>query len=966
MMATIHDAAPPRKKIATYGKTVRRRIPEFTFASTVRKSQIPEVQKREESRPSTSASLPATPAKLKSVLRRSVSRTPSVASPPPDIFNTTLSDEDVPKEIHKTTSTPSKLKSIRTRSVSRTPAPASPVSANVFDVPASEDEAPKLKPTPKPVKILPTKNAGVKAIRQKVASSTSLRATQPGTDIFDVSRDEEAGTFRPKPSHKLFQKMAAVHNVQGKSTVKTATDIAEEVGSRKRLKLSPAHEPPSPRRLPANTMVRPPKSRASSKPPKHRNTSPMTGQFTKITARPKLEAPLKWPVRPSTPKKLSPAPKPSSPSPQLSDVDMMDADPVGDHISPKGMKMWQALLHPAEDTEMIGQEPIPDIIRDQAGRKDTLNLLSRPAGVVKASQRSPRKLPRRRLIDCLVEQAAEESEEDSSADDDTELSIDSAPSSSPAIIQTASRSQSAVPELAPLASVVSDSQASQGPGPKFTYSKQRSMLAEADLMQQLALEMPIPPAEPTQGRRARMVSVPALKPLTSFQEEQEEDGAAAAVRSIHELRKSGANNRFLDEVQDFLERIGSPGTTSVSMRRSGLLDLGNKMKDKSFAEKFRANGMEQKLFLHLGQETDLVAGFVMVSLLMSVLIDGNMPHIVAQLRRQGITRLLIRLLECQSSIASVAKDRKSNMSKVAQSLFIEHCDYIMQMPTWEDLKPQVISPRTIALKCLEVMVRQTREAGNSGDIFSKELTTNLFGIMNSASDEHSWDLPKDKQAIDFYLALSALESHSITARTVHDETIWINDFLPIIANTLGIALSRPVDDFGMLQVLLLRLTLNVTNNNSRASDVFARPSLMSSMGKVIVAKFKQISRFLTEEELDVAVEHLILALGVMINFAEWSSVARESMQSLEGGNDDPLDAMVQTFADNQERTSQVRDSMLHDQVRLTLTIIRRTRGRRVKRTLRLAIFLFYSDTCPSCHLFRRGYKAGNQGRRFAL
>lgn len=590
---------------------------------------------------------------------------------------------------------------------------------------------------------------------------------------------------------------------------------------------------------------------------------------------------------------------------------MVDLAPAREHISPKGLKMWQALLDPEEDEEMTIEvdTSVIEVSRAQPSKK-TLNLLSRPAGIVKLSQKSPKRAPRRRLIDVLVAQATEDSEDESSEEEeDTESSIDPTPSSSPAATQPISRDQSMVPEAANIPPITSDSQGSQGGGPKFTYSKQRSMLAEADLMAQLALEMPVPPSQPPGGRRGRMASVAPLLPSSSYHDGDDED-SSAAVKSVHELRKSGANIRFLDEIQDFLDRIGSPGKTQASMRRSGLLELAGKMRDKSFVEKFRANGTEQKLFLHLGQETDVVAGFMMVSLLTTVLLDGNMPHIVAHLRRHGITRLLIRLLECQSSINAVAKDRKSNMSKNAQALLIEHGDYIKQMPMWEELKPQTISPRTIALKCLEVMVRQTRQAGNSGDIFSKELTTNLFEIMKSASDERSWDLPSDKQAIDFALTLSAIESHSLAARTVDNETIWINDFLPIISDALEIALSRPVDDLGALQILLLRLTLNVTNNNPRASDVFAKPAVMASIGRVIVAKFKQISRFLTEDELDVALENLILALGVMINFAEWSSAARESMQSLEGGSDDPLDAMVQTFAEHHERASQVKYQLL--------------------------------------------------------
>jgi hypothetical protein len=102
------------------------------------------------------------------------------------------------------------------------------------------------------------------------------------------------------------------------------------------------------------------------------------------------------------------------------------------------------------------------------------------------------------------------------------------------------------------------------------------------------------------------------------------------------------------------------------------------------------------------------------------------------------------------------------------------------------------------------------------------------------------------------------------------------------------------------------LTLNVTNNNPKASDVFAREELMAVMGQAIVSKFKIVSRFLTEEDFSITMDQLILILGVMINLADWSSLARESLQSLEGKANDPLGPMIQLFVDNQARTSEVR------------------------------------------------------------
>lgn len=804
-------------------------------------------------------------------------------------------------------------------------------------MPVSDDEAsrvpsklirkqPGKKPTNNTTKVMGTKKTSeaTKKDRELKINLKLPPAHEPPTkkvDIFDVpSSDDEAAAITPKPSRKQALKMGINQVPKTTSNKDPSAMVAHDLEQRKRIKLSPTREP-LPRRLPINTKVQQPKSQIALQAPTRYNALPGRVQITElVAARPKPDERQRKQFQPGTPKKLSPAPQhavsmPNTPSPPLSDVDMMDVDPDGKYISPKAIHMWKGLLESADEIEVdvamessdgTSRRTTPGRVSGTPGRLPGKTLF-KAAGVSKHPPKSPSlKVPRRRLIDFLVEQAPNEDTDDDSERDEAEPITNYQPNLDP-VIGSTSRSQSVVAEaVPPPPSLTSGSQGSQIAGPKFTYGRQRSMLAEQDLMQELALGFPSQPEVP-QNRRPRRGSIPVLKPLTSFHEEDEDDeGAGATIRSVHELRQAGANTRFLDEIDDIIDQIGKPNSTQASIRRSGLLSLSSKMKDKNFARQFRATGAEQRLFVHLGQETDVVAGFVMVSLLVAVLVEGSMSHIVAHLRRQGITRLLIRLLDTDASINAVGKERKNNMSKIAQSLLSEHHDYLLQMSVWEELQPEVLSPRTLALKYLELMIRQTREAGNSGDIFSKELTTKLFSILKTASSESSWDLPKGKQAIDFCLALSALESHSITARTVQDESIWISEFLPIIADALEIALSRPLDTFGVLQVLILRLTLNVTNNNVKASDVFARPALLSAMGLAIVAKFKQISRFLTEEIFSMAVDHLILVLGVMINFAEWSSTARESLQSLDGKSDDPLDRMAQIFVDNQESMSEVR------------------------------------------------------------
>lgn len=620
----------------------------------------------------------------------------------------------------------------------------------------------------------------------------------------------------------------------------------------------------------------------------------------------------------SSPANTSPS---SSPSTNQSDGDRMDIDHRVINTSPRGVEMWNGLLdltikddHRGLNTDgELSNEGIVDEGINKSPGLITKAYMSKGKSVFTNDR--ARKLPRRRLIDSLVEQSQDQSMDEDSSED----SEDDSEQESPEDPLGPSKPESSMPGYLGLSSQSSNvsatasNQPSQNAGPRFTYSRQRSMLAEEDFMQQLEFDMPIQPPQATESKRSMGGQIPKLAPLQSFDEEEEDDDTATnkAVRSVHELRQAGANNRFLDEVEDLLERIGQPAGHPSSMRRGALLELATKMNDKAFSRQFRSNGLEQRLFLQLDQESDIISGFLIVVVLMTELSEAPIPHIVAQLRRQGITALLIRLLSFRESITHISKDRKSNMSKNSQSILAELHQLLIQMSLWDDWKPSYISPRIASLKCLELVVKQTRDAGESGDIFSREMISSLFGILQSGSDDSVWDLTKGNDAIDFYLALSTLECHSISSRKVEEEAIWIAEYLPIIAKTVEKSLAQPPDRFGPSQILILRLTLNVTNNNPNASDVFANGQLMATVGQAINYKFRKISKFLTEEEFSLIVDHLILLLGVMINFAEWSSNARERLNSLQDTEHDPMDTMIQLFVDYKEITSEASPTSSH-------------------------------------------------------
>lgn len=790
-----------------------------------------------------------------------------------------------------------------------------------FSSPVPKSEAPEMQESQflesRSPSITPLETQRSENMPRKYASRTFSSASPVSAHVFDVpSSDDELAAPSSKPSSNRPAMQSKVTY-----TRKTLPASTEDSDRRKKVKLSPARQPSQEPAKPTKRPVLNTANQAS----KSLNKSLGTGQSSTVVARPKLSTGQRKPDRPKTPQKLPSTAEmmtPTTPSEALSEVDSMDVEPPAAYISPRGLQIWKDFLEPLDNSEVNSTLLEPDTGSDggrtsPSGKLLQSKALSKPAGIHKRTRKSPEKLPRQRLIDSLVKQSIQDGDmtEDVLSSDESEISSSLPSSFTPPTRTGPSRDQSLAPEASGPAALTS-SQGAQSTGPKFTYSRQRSMLSEKDIMQELAFDMPLQPSHTPDSGKTRRGASSALSPLKSFPEEEDDMESTPGIRSVHELRQAGANNRFLDEIEDLLDRIGTPATLPSSMRRAGLLDLASKMKNKEFERKFRANGVEQRLFLYLDQETDFIAGFVMVSILISLLVDSSMPHVVAQLRHQGITRLLSLLLENDTSITTLSNDRKTNMSKVGRASIAELQDMLLKLPIWEDLHPLAITPRTSALKCLELMIRQTREAGDAGNIISKELITALFSILKSAEENNSWEIPNARQAVDFYLVLSALESHSITARSTYDESIWISEYLPIVADTLHIALSRPIEGFGLLQVLILRLTLNVTNNNPKASDIFARESLMAVMGQAIVTKFKMISRFLTEEEFSITMDHLILVLGVMINFAEWSSRSRNSLQALDGKPNDPLGGMIQLFLDNQARTSEVRLLLLHIRSRL--------------------------------------------------
>lgn len=444
---------------------------------------------------------------------------------------------------------------------------------------------------------------------------------------------------------------------------------------------------------------------------------------------------------------------------------------------------------------------------------------------------------------------------------------------------------------------------------KVTYARERSFLTDDDVSQPGCSDgATTNELVPEAGRQRRVggdvTTFQKFEILTADLDEVSEY-QGSAMRSIHELREAGGNARVFSEMEAILDDIDEASASGSTVKRSKLLELAIKLQELPFCRLFSDQGLDQRISAHLVPTKDILVDTLVATIVFSLLAGSGSSSKLYQVRVSRMTSFMIRLLDQNQDLVLSTGHRTASMSRVAQRQFKILWDLLLKSTTWRVGRPTVLTPRVIALQCLEYIVRRIRETGCVDPILSSGDIRSIVQLLQADPSVETQQQQSDLNA-EIQLSVSILESWTICKDPSYKDTTWTDDTLDIVIGLLSRLDSSAKADVGTLRTLTLRLYLNLTNNNPELCTAFSKPSVIGSMLNTVVSHFQSLSEATTQEMPEVMLDNLILALGSMINLAEWSDAVRLIVMRLEFMHTCFIDILLQLFSRKQSTAAEVR------------------------------------------------------------
>lgn len=437
-------------------------------------------------------------------------------------------------------------------------------------------------------------------------------------------------------------------------------------------------------------------------------------------------------------------------------------------------------------------------------------------------------------------------------------------------------------------------------GSKITYARQRSFLSDSYMFGGVQ-GGPVDSHKHPQIEQSKPGgSIPGVLVST----DSNENNGSGFVRSIHELRQAGENARFRGTVDSLLEDIEDT-SSPVSSRRSGFIQLCEKLADRQFTQRFLEGGFDRRLASCIASKLDAISAYLAVCAYGLIVSVGPLPSTVLTSFWPKILELSPQLLEMEDDIIVLARHRRFNLSKAGQEAIHFLCSRLRESTLAIDLLPSQFSPQFVALRCIQLTVCKCRERGDKIDRVPESLLVQLVTLLlqhSSKSRDASFTL-NDYLVLE--LTLSILDAYTTFPGPLGDGLenaikglSRLGDFLSSLEGYDGSRSRR-------IQMSFIRLILNITNNNQSLCEEFATPELIEALVDIIQTNFKCVSEGSIGKKSD-SLDIVILALGALINLTEESGKSRKLFLGSNTESGSSLDRFLHLFSTGLESVSEVR------------------------------------------------------------
>ncbi|PNP51434.1 hypothetical protein THARTR1_07874 [Trichoderma harzianum] len=441
---------------------------------------------------------------------------------------------------------------------------------------------------------------------------------------------------------------------------------------------------------------------------------------------------------------------------------------------------------------------------------------------------------------------------------------------------------------APLRRTGSDSSVLERRKVKFTYSQSRSFI-QASQESDAAESTDYPSL-------LDEIDEPIKRPPSPVIDEDDDDELKnkVAIRSVHELRRAGANNRSSDEVDDLLSRIGTPGPLASTMRRNGLCELASRLQKKEFMNQFRDHASRDNIAKGICREKDTISGFLLAAIFVIFLSAETAPHLLRQLTENQVGVWLNNLLAIQEDATAIAAQKSANMSKAGRTALDSVKRALLEMDVWHGYKLQRLSPRTISLQLLSMLVGLLDP--QDVRVLLDDTFANFSQLRSSFTEDDSRD------DVDYALTVLIMEAESNAAAPADEPLMKIRQEMSDIAAFLQSMLQHWPRTRHNIDATLLKLAINTTNNETRAAAL-QNGRLLSSLVCSITSGFSAVQSAIQKSAFESNVyDELLLILGIMINILEHCADARTSI------HEDEVDKLNVTWSES-ERSIETDDSV---------------------------------------------------------